>query len=128
MLIYCCQCEMEVDARFTNGKEIYPQWKKLHKLPFWICDTCHNYVGTHNKTKDKTKPLGVIPTSEIRKLRQDIHKLMDPLWKSNKYKRKEIYSILSDKLGYQFHTANVKEIDDGLFIIKILKELGENNV
>lgn len=108
MIIYCCDCNKDVEARLTSGKEIYPHRNDLYHLPFWICDTCNNYVGTHHKTKNKTQPLGVIPNKEIRNIRMKIHSVLDPIWNSGKMTRKQIYSKLSNHLGYRYHTANIK--------------------
>lgn len=60
--IFCCCCENDVHARLTDGREIYPHRHDLYSLPFWRCDGCGNHVGCHHKTKDRTRPLGVIPT------------------------------------------------------------------
>jgi hypothetical protein len=64
--IYCCGCESAVQARLTDGREIYPHRPDLADLPFWKCDGCGNHVGCHHKTNDRTRPLGNIPTPEIR--------------------------------------------------------------
>jgi hypothetical protein len=61
--IYCCGCKSEVQVRLTDGSEIYPHSPDLHHIPFWKCDACKNYVGCHWKTKDRTRPLGNIPTA-----------------------------------------------------------------
>ena len=81
MDIYCCGCNKDTAARLTNGEEIYPHRKDLYSLPFWKCDQCGNYVGCHHKTKNQTKPLGCIPTQEIKNIRKKIHTVLDPLWK-----------------------------------------------
>lgn len=112
MIIYCCGCEKKVSATFTNGKEIYPHRKDLYNLPFWICSVCKNYVGCHHKTKNRSQPLGCIPTPELKNARQHIHKILDPLWKSKKIKRKEIYKMLSDKLGWKYHTAKIRSLEE----------------
>lgn len=77
--IYCCGCEKKVPARLTDGAEIYPHRHDLSGLPFWKCDTCGNFVGCHHKTKNRTRPLGCIPTPEIKEARKRIHSLLDPL-------------------------------------------------
>ena len=121
-LIRCCGCSKKVEARLTDGSEIYPHRKDLSKLPFWKCDACNNYVGCHYKTKDRTRPLGNIPTKEIRSARQHIHKILDPLWKNGKHNRKEIYKIISDKLGWNYHTAMIRSVDEAREVYKIIKE------
>lgn len=125
MKIYCCGCEAHVNARLTDGKEIYPHRKDLYKLPFWKCDECNNFVGCHHKTNDRTAPLGCIPTKEIRSVRSLVHSELDPLWKGGKYTRKQLYAILNQKTGMEggYHTAKIRSVDDGMKIYQLLKSL-----
>lgn len=120
MNIYCCECAHEVIARLTDGKEIYLHREDLHNLPFWKCDYCKNYVGCHHKTKNRTKPLGNIPNKELKNARQHIHKILDPLWQSRKYKRGALYAKLSKDIGYEYHTAEIKTLDEARKIYKII--------
>jgi hypothetical protein len=123
--IFCCGCGCEVPARLTDGAEIYPHLadKPLGKVPFWKCDCCGNYVGTKHKTKNPTEPLGVIPTPELRNARRHIHALMDPMWKSKKIRRSEIYARLSEALGYQYHTAEIRTITDARRVYRMLQQI-----
>lgn len=127
MKIYCCGCQQDVNARLTNGKEIYPYRSDLADLPFWKCDACGNYVGCHHKSDNPTKPLGVIPTPEIKNARRHIHNLIDPIWKSGKIKRKTLYKMISDKLGYEYHTANIRDIHEARKIYRIVLEIRDGN-
>lgn len=111
-LLFCCSCADYVDARLTDGAEIYPHRPDLHSLPFWKCDTCENHVGCHHKTKNRTKALGNIPSPELRKARGHIHALIDPLWKSGRIKRGALYNRMTDKLGWNYHTASLRTIDE----------------
>lgn len=120
--IYCCGCSKDVLARLTVGVEIYPHLPNLSTLPFWKCDTCGNYVGCHYKTKDKTKPLGSIPTPEIRQARKIIHQVIDPLWKNNLCKRDEIYNWLTERLGYEYHTAKIKTMPEARIVVHQLNQ------
>lgn len=122
MIIYCCQCEDKVDARLTDGSEIYPHRQDLYDLPFWVCDICHNYVGCHHKTTNRTAPLGNIPTPAIRGARKHIHAILDPLWKSGKVKRKQAYAWLSERLGWKYHTAKIRNIEEAREVYKLAKE------
>ena len=128
--IFCCGCNQDVNARLTNGAEIYQKptdvnfWHKNEeytKLPFWICDTCKNYVGCHHKTKTPTKPLGCIPTPEIRKWRGYLHKLIDTQWQSGKIKRKDVYSKITKAIGYEYHSAEIRSVDEAKKIYSICK-------
>lgn len=121
--IYCCGCQMKVQARLTSGREIYPKRNDLHDLPFWKCQACGNYVGCHHKTKNRTNPLGNIPTKELRAARKHIHALLDPIWERGTLGRKEIYAKISEKIGREYHTAQIRTIEEARNIYKIVKEI-----
>lgn len=122
-MIYCCGCQEKVEARLTDGREIYPHRGDLADLPFWKCDTCGNFVGCHHKTKDRTRPLGCIPTPEIKNARKHIHRILDPLWKSGRYNRGKLYGIISERIGWEYHTASIRSVEEAREIYKIVKEL-----
>lgn len=109
--IHCCGCGREVDARLTNGAEIYPHRDDLRGLPFWKCDKCGNFVGCHHKTKNRTRPLGCIPTPELKEARKHLHALIDPIWQSGKMGRRELYAAMSRDLGWEYHTAKTRTMD-----------------
>ena len=110
--IWCCGCNEGVEARLTDGEEIYSHRRDLYDLPFWKCDTCGNFVGCHHKTKNRTRPLGVIPTKELKNARKHIHALIDPMWKSKKIRRGDLYKELAACLGVEeYHTAEIKDIE-----------------
>jgi hypothetical protein len=123
MIIYCCGCGCDVDARLTDGKEAYPHRSDLAKNPFWKCDACGNFVGCHHKTKDRTRPLGVIATQEIRTARSHIHAVLDPMHRSGLISRKKIYKRISDAIGREYHTAELRSVVDARKVYKILIEL-----
>jgi len=122
MILYCTHCEKNIKARLTNGAELYPHRADLAQLPFWVC-SCGNFVGCHHKTSDTTKPLGCIPTKEIKEERRHIHKLLDPVWKSGRISRKSLYAQISDKLGYPYHTAEIRSVEEAREIYKIILEI-----
>lgn len=122
--IFCCGCQKDVQARLTDGREIYPHRNDLGDLPFWKCDTCKNFVGCHHKTRDKTRPLGCIPTPEIKRARQEIHKVMDPLWKSGRIERRELYGMLAHLTGvHEYHTAEIRSLEQARDVYRVVKEL-----
>jgi hypothetical protein len=123
--IYCCGCGTNVRARAATGLEIYPHRPDLHELPFWVCRDCGNYVGCHHKTATPTKPLGNIPTKEIRGARQHIHKLLDPIWKTKKLPRGVVYAKLSEKIGYPYHTGEVESVEQARIIYKAVQEIAK---
>lgn len=121
MQIHCCGCSAEVEARLTSGKEIYPHRSDLHELPFWKCDTCGNFVGCHHKSKNRTRPLGCIPTPEIKNARKHIHAILDPIWQNGLATRTEVYLHLTKALGYQYHTAEIRSIPEARKIWRIIE-------
>lgn len=122
--LYCCGCQKDVDARLTDGREVYPHRDDLHSLPFWKCDGCGNYVGCHHKTKDRTRPLGNIPTKELKNARQHIHRILDPIWKQGRMPRGKLYAKIARELGYaEYHTAEIKTVDEARKVYAIVKGL-----
>lgn len=112
MKIWCCSCADNISARLTDGAEIYPHREDLSDLPFWKCDTCGNHVGCHHKTKNRTQPLGNIPSPELKEARKHIHALIDPMWKAKKISRSALYAKMSEKIGWQYHTATLRTIEE----------------
>lgn len=111
--IWCCGCGETVTARLTDGAEIYPHRRDLAALPFWRCDGCGNFVGCHHKTDDPTRPLGCIPTPEIKRARSHVHRILDPIWKRGKMKRAAVYAELAERLGWNdYHTADIRSVED----------------
>lgn len=122
--IFCCGCNKDVGARLTSGEEIYPHRKDLYSLPFWKCDTCNNFVGCHHKTKNRTQPLGCIPTKELKNARQHIHRILDPLWKNGKFKRNQLYSMIADHIGRKkYHTADIRTLEEARTVYKFVRGL-----
>lgn len=131
MKLWCCQCATDVDARLTNGAEIYPHRPDLADLPRWKCDVCGNHVGTHHKTNNPTRPLGNIPSPEIKTARMKIHELIDPVWRGGRMKRGILYGKLSEALGYEYHTAEIKTIEEARRVYRaalalLRKQLSQN--
>ncbi len=120
-MLWCCGCDGDVDARLTSGAEVYPHRKDLYDLPFWKCDGCGNFVGCHHKTKNRTAPLGCIPTPELKAARQRIHALLDPIWKSGAMGRKEIYAKISERIGWTYHTARIRNMADVNAVLDAIK-------
>lgn len=121
--IWCVACNLLVEAVLTDGRDVYPHRPDLQNLPFWKCPGCRNYVGTHHKTKDRTKPLGVIPSGELRGVRVEIHRIIDPLWKHGGCSRSFIYRKLSEVLGRRYHTAETRTVEEAKKILAAAKLL-----
>lgn len=124
--IWCCQCGIEVDARLTNGAEIYPHRRDLWELPFWKCDGCGNHVSCHHRHHDaaeRTKPTGVIPNAEVSNARRHIHARLDPLWRDGLIKRKHLYAQLTRFLGRQYHTGELRTVQEARRVYKKVIEI-----
>lgn len=109
MKIWCCGCQKEINAWMITGNTCYPHRPDLYELTFWQCPHCKNFVGSHKKT---LRPLGVIATKEIKTRRHKIHEIIDPLWQQGYINRKKLYKIISDELGYEYHTAETRSMEE----------------
>jgi hypothetical protein len=99
----CPVCNKE--SALVNGYDIYPHRPDLGELNFYRCEDHKDfYVGCHKGT---INPLGVLADKEHRKLKMMCHKVFDPIWKSGKRNRKELYNKLSSQME--------KKIDDTHF-------------
>ena len=127
MKIFCIECNKEVEPRLTDGEEIYPHRMDLQDIPFWRCDACGNHVGCHHKTKQRTRPLGCIATPEILLLRKKIHHFIDPIWQSGKMPRGKLYAILGDTLGRQYHTADIRSVEEAERVLERAMEIYDIN-
>lgn len=123
MKLWCCQCQADVQARLTDGREVYPHRLDLANLPRWKCDGCGNSVGTHHKTTDPTRPLGNIPSSELKRARMHIHSLIDPAWKSKRIRRGKLYAEIGRRLGYEYHTGEIKTVEEARRVYRVALEL-----
>lgn len=120
--IYCISCNAKVEAVKTNGKEIYPHRKDLYTKIFYKCPFCLNYVGCHPGTE---KPLGCIPTKELKQARIKTHNFIDMYWKTGKCSRNKIYKILSNHFGYTYHNGNTKSVKECEEAIRVIKKYFE---
>jgi hypothetical protein len=121
--IYCCGCHCDTQARLTDGKEVYPHRTDLYPLPFWKCDQCWNFVGCHHKSAQRTRPLGNIPTFEIKLYRKEIHRIMDPLWKSGRISRSAIYKMIGKHIGHNYHTGEIKSVEDAKRVLEFVNSI-----
>jgi hypothetical protein len=123
MNIFCCKCKKDIQARLTDGKEIYPHREDLFIRPFWKCDECGNYVGCHYKTDDPTRPLGNIPFPLLRDWRRMLHNRLDPIWKAPGWSRNQLYKYLSRQLGWNFHISSIRSIKEAKEIYLLLESI-----
>ena len=123
--LFCCSCEENVESVLSTGEVIYPHRKDLRYLPFWMCPHCKCYVGCHHKSRDPLEPLGCIPTKEMRELRKKIHKHLDPMWKGGLIQRQPLYDRLSLVLGREYHTADLRSIEECELILAALVDIAD---
>ena len=121
--LYCIECGKSVNARLTNGAEIYPYKPSISGLPFWKCDRCGNYVGCHHKTVNRTRPLGNIPNPAMREARRYIHDILDPIWKLGAMSRSGVYDAISSAVGFKYHTAELRTIEDARRVYYLILKL-----
>lgn len=122
MKIFCVECDEKVEPTLVSGADVYPRRPDLAELPFWRCEACKNFVGTHHKTKNPTKPLGVIANPNLKKIRQEIHSKLDLLWREGPYNRKGLYSLLSRELGREYHTADLRNLREATEILLFVED------
>ena len=121
--IYCCKCNKDTQAILISGKEVYPHRSDLFSLPFWQCPNCLNFVGCHHETKNRTNPLGCIANQQIKGVRKHIHTILDPLWQGKKSRRGYLYKLISDEIGYEYHSAEIRCIEEARKIYKFILEI-----
>lgn len=127
MRIFCVECDKYITAKLVTGAMIYEDSPKVARDKFWMCNSCKNYVGCHkNANKNKLKPLGVIANKDLRKIRMMIHEIIDPIWREEKMKRGEVYAIISNELGYKYHTGELNSIDEADRVLRIAQNIQEN--
>lgn len=112
MIIYCCGCRRDQHANPVMGAKIYPHRPDLRGLHMFQCTSCGNYVGAHTRGRHKGKPLGVIPTPELRRARKAIHDDLDPIWRKSHMSRDAVYAYLTDVLGREYHTADLRSMKE----------------
>jgi hypothetical protein len=97
--IICPYCNNE--APWVENKEMYGRnYGKSYMC--YYCKPCEAYVGCHNNTR---RPLGTMANRELRQWRRQVHDAIDPLWKSKSISRGYMYHLISEALGYQYHTG-----------------------
>lgn len=110
---YCGQ-----PARLVDGHWVYPHRPDLKSKVFWMCDPCDAWVGCHKAKKDGgrgngTLPLGRLANTRLRKLKQEAHRVFDPLWKNGPFRnRTSAYRWLSRQLDISYADCHIGLFDD----------------
>lgn len=122
--IFCTSCGQTVSARLTNGRERYPHRPDLAQVPFYTHDKCNSWVGTHRKTKQPYRPLGVLADEEMMVYRKRIHELLDPIWQSGVRGRGQIYRRMSREMGVEsYHTGELRSLEEARKAWRIAQEI-----
>ena len=113
----CAHCSLA--CRLTTGREVYPHRKDLSDLRFWVCESCEARVGCHKEgavvdgeTSDGTMPLGRAANAALRRARSEVHKKLDPIWRTQPKKerrvaRRRVYRVISRYMGLPMHQTHV---------------------
>lgn len=119
----CLECGKH-ESNLVGGRVIYPHRPDLYKKDFWLC-ACGAYCGCHVSTKE---PLGFPCGPKTRKARQEVHAVLDPLWKNaskgQKRRRGFIYEYLAREMGLPrdaTHTAmfGVAQCEEALRFLRV---------
>lgn len=103
MIPTCPECGNPTEL--VKGDKIYPNCAPVHKKYFWACLPCQTWVGCHPDSKD---PLGIPAGASLRKLRSQVHRGFDPLWRDKHFKsRNAAYKWLAKRLKLNWHQCHV---------------------
>ena len=119
--IECIQCNKTIECNLVTGDVIYPHRPDLSHKNFYQCPQCKGYVGTH----PDLRPLGCIVPKEIKNARQHIHRILDPIWRNKHMKRGQVYAYIKNRLGYHYHTAEIKDLETAREVYRIVSKLNK---
>lgn len=86
----------------------------------WVCFDCDAYVGCHKNTK---KPLGTMADKETREARRMAHDALDPIWRSGRCSRRNVYRILKLHFGKEIHIARCSALECERLILAIENDI-----
>ena len=115
---YCNGKVVWINNRKVYGKE----YGKSHMM--YICESCGASVGCHKNTR---RPLGTLANKELRGLRHKCHDKIDPYWMAHNISRDNLYKLLSEWYGSEFHIGQLREdgckrVLEELDVLKLLKD------
>jgi hypothetical protein len=111
---HCAHCGAPESAIVCiPGSEIYSSRPDQAETKIWRCTGCGAYCGSHPGT---AVPLGYPAGPLCRKLRRELHAIMDPLWRDGskskmKERRNAVYARLARTLGLDRRHAHVGMLD-----------------
>lgn len=117
----CPYCNKE--APWVSNEQIYGKRYGASYMCYY-CKDCDAYVGCHNNTG---KPLGTMANKELRTWRMKAHAHIDPIWKSGRLKRGQVYARLRKHFGREIHIGESDiETCKEIIGLEIIKELNKN--
>lgn len=121
MIVICAYCRAK--AELVGGDAIYPHRPDLSAKKFWRCAPCDAYVGTHKNSKDHA-PLGRLANAELRRLKMQVHALLDPMWQDRSMSRSQAYAYLCFWMEIPSAECHVGMFDEDRCraAIKVLRE------
>lgn len=112
--MFCPYCGKK--AKWCENKAVYGR-NFGESYMIYLCKPCNAYVGCHKNTRNA---LGSMANAHLRLLRRKCHLLIDPYWRNKQRSRKEIYALISEWYGDEFHVGWLRE-KDCEFVLKNLK-------
>jgi hypothetical protein len=97
-----CQYCHSNNIKIMTQTEFYG--REYNGAKMYVCQKCGARAGCHKGTEI---PLGCLADDELRKLRKEIHDIIDTMWKTRE-ERTILYKKLSEKYGDKFHVGFLK--------------------
>jgi len=97
MKVICPYCNKS--AAWVPNEQVYGKRYGKSYMCYW-CKNCDAYVGCHQNSK---VALGIMANRELREWRIKVHGYIDPLWKTGRMNRREVYQKLADHFGKIIH-------------------------
>lgn len=80
-----------------------------------MCHACQAYVGTHQPNAKfghaGDEPLGTLAKKSLRQKRQQVHRVMDPIWRELRWNRQKLYDWLAARMGISAEECHVGMFD-----------------
>ncbi|WP_333647993.1 zinc-finger-containing protein [Lacrimispora sp.] len=102
------------ECNLCDGKVVYISNAKIYGKQYgsgycYYCTSCGAFVGTHEPRPREA--LGILANKEMREWKIKCHGLFDPLWKSKKKKRAQLYSALASQMGIPMNQCHFGYFD-----------------
>lgn len=120
----CTNCN-SIHIELTTKSEIYG--RKYGNWPYcYFCHNCGASVGCH---PNSFIPMGYMATSQVRRLRAKLHKLLDPIWKLKYLSRSQTYNWLATQLDIDMGECHISQMTQPILerALCILTKHQENN-